>query len=86
VASSDHARETRNAKRTEGRIPTKTGWALQDILDECAAARREWNAANERAKGKMDPVTLLHLSNLRRAIDTIERKAANALAGRYVDD
>lgn len=48
--------------------------------------RRDWNAANERAKGKMDPVTLLYLSNLRRAIDTIERKASDALTGRYVAD
>lgn len=86
MASNDYAREARNAKRTEGRIPTKTGWALQDIMDECAAARRAWNAANDRARGKMDPLTMLHLSDLRRALDTIERKASDALAGRYIDD
>lgn len=86
MASNDHAREARNAKRTEGRIPTKTAWALQDIKDECAAARRSWNSANDRARGKMDPVTLLYLVDLRRAFDTIGRKASEALQGRYVDD
>lgn len=82
----NRSNEEKNARRTRKRMPDKTLYALQDITDELVLARRAWNRANEWAERRYDTVVLLELAKLRRALDTIERKASDALAGKYTDD
>lgn len=65
------------------RLANKTQWALQDILDETAAASRQWQKAMERAEEKMD-LSLIHaLARMRDNLAVIERKATDALKGEY---
>lgn len=82
----DQFNEERNARRTRKRIPDKTLYALRDIGDELVDARRAWNKAYELAERRFDTVMLLELSKLRRALDTIERKASAAMQGKYSED
>lgn len=68
---------------TKTRLPNKTLWALDDILDDCESARKAWRVAMGRADKLMDPIMLAALAKLRDAIAEIERKSRDARAGKY---
>lgn len=73
----------KTAARTKERIPNKTQWALLDIISLSQDARTRANKAMDWAEHRQDAHTLLELVKLSRYVDSINRKALDALNGKY---
>lgn len=75
-----------NDAKTRRRLPTKTIYALEDIIALCEEAHEHLEPAIKKAERIMDVTILASLAKLSGDIAAIERKARKARQGEYEDE